>query len=181
MPKVSFDSQDKGDRCLELALAVRLSRVSRRKKDDFAHSENCKLLGHIRASWETVASLPLCSPANRRDRGSTKRVFNFNNSCRLPLTFEYLLSNCLKWKVPPRIGKQHRLLSVVHIYTIKLMTSCLLPLQGMNNLSGDHLLLVSPMHHCPIANRPMTLPKRYYNKLLRERREHVNNMAGNQD
>lgn len=23
MPKVSFDSQDKGDRCLELALAVR--------------------------------------------------------------------------------------------------------------------------------------------------------------
>ena len=43
MPKVSFDSQDKGDRCLELALAVRLSRVSRRKKDDFAHCGNCKL------------------------------------------------------------------------------------------------------------------------------------------
>ena len=43
MPKVSFDSQDKGDRCLELALAVRLSRVSRRKKDDFAHSGNCKI------------------------------------------------------------------------------------------------------------------------------------------
>ena len=43
MSKVSFDSQDEGDRCLELALAVRLSRVSRRKKDDFAHSGNCKV------------------------------------------------------------------------------------------------------------------------------------------
>ena len=52
MPKVSFDSQDEGDRCLELALAVRLSRVSRRKKDDFAHSENCKF---HRDLWITLS------------------------------------------------------------------------------------------------------------------------------
>ncbi len=43
MSKVSFDLQGSGHLTLADVLALRLSRVSRRKKDDFAWSGNCKV------------------------------------------------------------------------------------------------------------------------------------------